>query len=201
MDILSNWAFSWSEVQHKLPEGNGLCLDLGCGDGRHRAWLEAAGWTWIGLDVDATRGGALIQGDAFHLPFANEIFNLVVLWQVLEHVEQPWTALLEVNRILNPGGLVVGSVSCLEPFHDVCSYFGFTHKGVEQILTDSGFTDIQIQAGLNAFSLIARNWLKGLLGSFWGERVAFLWVRVSFVLFLWAYLGCDGGGTCYGEER
>lgn len=186
--VLTHWAFAWDEVKHNLPEGSGLCLDLGCGDGRHQAWVERAGWTWVGLDVDFTRGSPTMLGNALHLPLANACFQMVLLWQVLEHLPQPWTALREVNRVLKPGGWVVGSVSCLEPFHDVCSYFGVTQKGLEQVLTDCGFADIQIRPGINAFSLIARSWFIHLLGGKWGEWMAFALVRGLFVPSLLIYL-------------
>ncbi len=188
--VLANWAFTWDDVQHNLPKGSGLCLDLGCGDGRHRDWVEAAGWTWVGLDVDVKRGGAAVAivADALHLPVVDASFEMVLLWQVLEHLPQPWTVLAEVNRVLKPDGWVVGSASCLEPFHDVGSYFGFTHKGLEQVLSDCGFMDIQIRPGISAFSLITRSWFRHLLGAQWGERVAFALVRASFVPSLWMYL-------------
>lgn len=186
--VLQEWVFTWDDVQRTLPGGSGLCLDLGCGDGRHRDWVEAAGWTWIGLDIDVNRRGAAIVGDALHLPLTDESLGLVLLWQVLEHLSQPWKVLAEVNRVLKLGGQVYGSVSCLEPFHDICSYFGFTHKGIEQLLNDCGFTDTRVWPGINAFSLIARSLLRHLLGTRWGERVAFTLIRALFVPLLWMYL-------------
>lgn len=55
--VLANWAFTWEGIHPSLPEGVGLCLDVGCGDGRHCDLVEKAGWDWIGLDVDSERGG------------------------------------------------------------------------------------------------------------------------------------------------
>lgn len=162
MSLFANWAFAWDDVKHVLPEGRGLCLDLGCGDGQHKSWVEKKGWTWIGLDIDVSRGGAMICGDAENLPLDDGSVTLVLLFQVLEHVPHPWIALKEVFRVLKPGGWVYGSVSCLEPVHDV-SYYGFTHYGIEQALTDQGFTGIHLHHGINAFSLITRQWFKRLL--------------------------------------
>ena len=53
--VLANWAFIWEDVQPNLPEGDGVCLDVGCGNGRHRVWVESAGWIWVGIDVDVNR--------------------------------------------------------------------------------------------------------------------------------------------------
>ncbi len=192
--VMTNWAFGWDKVKCSLPEGRGLCLDLGCANGRHQGLVQEAGWTWVGLDVDATRSSrATIRGDALSLPLADEKFDLVLLWQVLEHLPQPWTALSEVSRILKVGGRVVGSVSCLEPIHDVCSYFGFTHRGLAQVLGDCGFVELNVRPGLNAFSLITRSWFRHLFGVRWGERMAFPLVRISFTASLWAYLFLRGG--------
>ena len=117
---------------------------------------------------------------------------MVLVWQVLEHLPQPWKVLYAVNCVLKPGGWIVGSASCLEPLHDVSSYFGFTHKGLKQMLADCGFVDIQIRPGINAFSLITRNWFRHLLGSQWGERVAFVLVRASLLSSLSVYLFLRG---------
>lgn len=180
MSVLSNWSFSWDDVQFMLPEGSGLCLDIGCGDGCLRSWIEKKGWTWIGLDIDISRGGVKICGDAENLPLVNSSVTLVVLSQVLEHVPHPWISLEEVFRVLKPKGFVYGSISCLEPLHDVCSYYGFTRYGIQQILSDQGFTDICLHHGINAFTLITRNWLLRLLPSQIAERLAFWLIR--FVL-------------------
>jgi len=59
------------------------------------------------------------------LPFLDESLEIVLLMQVLEHLPQPWKVLNNVNCVLKPGGWIVGSVSCMEPLHDVSSYFGF----------------------------------------------------------------------------
>jgi len=187
-EILGAWHLDWSTVRMDLPKGRGLCLDLGCGSGRERAKIESKGWTWVGFDIDPARGGAMLVGDAGKLPFEDHCFEVVLMRQVLEHLPQPWIALKEVQRVLKPGGYVLGSVSCLEPLHDVNSYFGFTHRGLNRMLKDCDFVDIGIHPGLNAFSLMARSWLGHLLGPRLGERLGFFCVRVSFVTMLSLYL-------------
>jgi len=187
-NVFAYWAFTWDDVKHSLPKGTGLCLNLGCGNGRCRKYVETAGWKWVGLYVDIARRGAAVAGNALHLPLADESFDLVLLWQVIEHIPHPWEVLDEVHRVLKPREQVFGSVSCMEPFHDNCSYFGFTHKGIEQVLTDCGFTNVSVRPGLNAFALITRSWFKHLLGGKRAERIAFTLVRASFLPLLWIYL-------------
>jgi len=188
MSVLDNWVFSWDDVQDRLPEGSGLCLDIGCGDGCHKSLIEKKGWTWIGLDIDIARGGADICADIENLPLANNSVSLVVLSQLLEHVPHPWIALKEVSRVLKPGGAVYGSVSCLEPLHDGRSYYGFTHYAIQQVLADQGFSNIRLNHGINAFSLITRNWFRHLLTPKMGERLAFWLVKVTLLTSTWTIL-------------
>lgn len=149
-----------------LLPGSGLCLDVGCGDGRYRAEIQAAGYTWIGLDL--RRFSRLrVQGNALHLPFVDHTFSAVVMWQTLEHLPQPWAAMAEVYRVLRQGGWVFGSTSFLEPYHDF-SFFGFSELGLRRILLDCGFETVEVFPGISCFPLIA--WT--LFGRMTGRRIA-----------------------------
>jgi 2-polyprenyl-3-methyl-5-hydroxy-6-metoxy-1,4-benzoquinol methylase len=48
------------------------------------------------------------------LRFAENYFDVVTLWQVLEHVPYPLMVLQEVHRILKPGGLLATSTPDIE---------------------------------------------------------------------------------------
>ena len=63
----------------------------------------------IGLDVDHAIGehpllDQRVIGWAHFLPFASESFDLVTANMVVEHVKDPRTMLLEIRRVLKPGG-------------------------------------------------------------------------------------------------
>lgn len=49
-------------------------------------------------------GPAAVQGDAFALPFADAGFDVALLMDVLEHVDQPASMIEEAARLLTPGG-------------------------------------------------------------------------------------------------
>jgi ubiquinone/menaquinone biosynthesis C-methylase UbiE len=103
-------------------------LDLGCGRGeivRHCARLGADvfGMDYAAVAVRMTRdlmaeamaadhltgNVGLAQGDAKHLPFPDDSFDRVLMFDVVEHL-YPWElhhSLLEIRRILKPGGRLI----------------------------------------------------------------------------------------------
>jgi len=58
----------------------------------------------------ATEDVEFVRGSATALPFASESIDVVLLLEVLEHLQAEATALREIVRTLRPGGLLVISV-------------------------------------------------------------------------------------------
>jgi ubiquinone/menaquinone biosynthesis C-methylase UbiE len=90
----------------------GRTLDVGCGTGRNLPLIEASAHV-IGLDparesLLAARRRAprvpLVQGDAQALPFRDGTFDTVVSGLVFCSVPDPARGLVEVKRVLKPGG-------------------------------------------------------------------------------------------------
>ncbi|HEX5587920.1 MAG TPA: class I SAM-dependent methyltransferase [Acidimicrobiia bacterium] len=106
-------------------------LDLGCGGGRHSYEAMRRGATVVALDADVTvvrelqrlvslmvadgefaeapPGGAL-HADALALPFPDGSFDRVIASEVLEHIWADERAIVELNRILAPGGKLAVTV-------------------------------------------------------------------------------------------
>lgn len=76
-----------------------MVLDIGCGNGRHMIFP-----TSVGLDNDpravamARDHGPVVLGDAHHLPFRN-VFEIALLWGVLNFVDDPNRVYQEANRV------------------------------------------------------------------------------------------------------
>jgi SAM-dependent methyltransferase len=98
-------------------------LDLGCGAGRFLAALGEAGAQPVGVEIAAAAlerarqnapGAelALVEPDG-SLPLAHGSVDLVWASEVLEHVPDVAHLLLEVRRVLAPGGRLLATV----PFH------------------------------------------------------------------------------------
>lgn len=150
--------FRWHDLDELLPYGSGICLDVGCGQGRHRQRIEARGYRWVGLE----RGNSSVhqaQGDAENLGIASARLAAVTLWQVMEYAEHPEQVVAEAARVLEPGGVFCGSVSFLEPLHGQTLY-NLSPVLLERLLKKRGFGDIEIRAGLNGFALLLWTWLR-----------------------------------------
>ncbi|KWF32646.1 hypothetical protein WL88_25140 [Burkholderia diffusa] len=140
-------------------------LDLGCGDGKSLDWFAQSGieCDWKGLDIEdspevrtRTRtDGAFHTYDGVHIPFEAGAFDAVFSHQVFEHVRHPERVLREIARVLRPGGVFLGSVSYLEPFHSY-SIFNFTQYGWYTINTENGLTPTFLAGGVDAIGLIER---------------------------------------------
>jgi SAM-dependent methyltransferase len=98
-------------------------LDLGCGAGRFVAALRDAGAEPVGVEIAqaaldrAARNAAgadlrLLEADG-SVPLEHASVDLVWCSEVLEHVADTGHLLLEVRRVLRPGGRLLVTV----PFH------------------------------------------------------------------------------------
>ncbi|WP_392545030.1 class I SAM-dependent methyltransferase [Oryzobacter telluris] len=92
-------------------EGAGTALDLGSADGPSAAWLRDAVSRTVSLDIDPRGlGSDGVCGSALALPFADEAFDVVSAFDVIEHCDPEDVALAEVRRVLRPGGRFLMSV-------------------------------------------------------------------------------------------
>ncbi len=97
-----------------LPE-RGRLLDVGCGVGAFLSLARTHGWDVRGVDISsfASRyareqvGVEVDEGTLEGAAYAEGSFDVVTLWDSIEHVADPPAVLREVRRILKPGGYVM----------------------------------------------------------------------------------------------
>lgn len=99
-------------VAAHLP-AKGKLLDVGCGDNALLERHRTTGREVWGTDFEAHP--QLRHASWFRplhtdgsLPFANDTFDVVTSFMVMEHVIDPRTFLAEITRVLKPGGVYVG---------------------------------------------------------------------------------------------
>src|SRR5918911_1171039 len=129
----------------------GDALDVGAAGGGNTRVLQAAGWRAAALEygeegarVCAERGIPVLRGDATRLPLAGESLDLVVAYDVLEHIEDDAAAAKGVFDLLKPGGLFLVAVPCdmkLWSAHDVAvdHVRRYSRSGLLSLLTGAGF--------------------------------------------------------------
>lgn len=114
-----------SPERHRWP--GGLCrgLDIGCNAGYFTARIAAQGIEVTGLDFSSAALGCarrdfpsieFIEGDAMKLPFADQSFELVTSFGVIQTVSSWQRALSEMVRVLRPGGLGILETNRRQPW-------------------------------------------------------------------------------------
>jgi len=166
-------------------------LDAGCGTGGNLVHLgRLAGVRWAArLDVapeavSASRGRrlAVVRGSVLALPFADGSLDVVTSFDVIYHAWVPddGAAVVEMCRVLRPGGVLLVRVPALELLrgaHDeaVDSRHRYTRAELVGLFEDHGFEVVR-STYANAFLfplLLARRTLDRLLGRV-GSDVGFL---------------------------
>jgi SAM-dependent methyltransferase len=88
-------------------------LEIGCGKGALLAQLHSQGHVVEGIDVDPDAIAACrTENPGLHvqvasgeqIPFGDSVFDVVVSFDVFEHMQQTDIHLQEVRRVLRPGG-------------------------------------------------------------------------------------------------
>jgi SAM-dependent methyltransferase len=91
-------------------------LDLGCGDGNHTAWLGDFAENIYGSDYNIVRlararglnkTATLFLADIMDYPARDGFFDAVFFNHVIEHIPDDASALVEIYRIMAPGGLLI----------------------------------------------------------------------------------------------
>ncbi|MEU3570939.1 class I SAM-dependent methyltransferase [Kitasatospora sp. NPDC036755] len=130
----------------------GVALDIGAAGGGNTRVLRAHGWQPVaveygeeGAQVARDRGLAVMRADARKLPVADGAVDLVVAFDVLEHIEEDDEAMAEIHRVLRPGGVALIAVPCdmkLWSAHDVAvgHVRRYTRDTLREVILDSGFT-------------------------------------------------------------
>jgi SAM-dependent methyltransferase len=97
----------------------GLALDIGSAGGGNTKVLQARGWHVVAADHSAaavevarSRGLTAFRADARELPVRSGSCDLMVAFDVLEHIDEDYLVTGEMARVLKPGGTALIAVPC-----------------------------------------------------------------------------------------
>jgi SAM-dependent methyltransferase len=146
-------------------KSGGRLLDIGCSTGifldemrRHGDW-EVVGVEPIPDAAEYARqhfGLDVYAGELLEAAFSPTSFDIVTLWDVLEHTPNPRAILQEIYQILKPGGWIVMKVpdpdsweahlfgSCWVGFEAPQHLFGFPSEVLKNKLTEIGFKNFEL---------------------------------------------------------
>ena len=148
-------------------------LDIGCGAGNLLQAARKNGWNAQGLDVSPSAikhvrqlGFEVFQGELQNAGLPAQQFDVITAAEILEHLSDPRLLLLEVSRLLRPGGLFWTTTPharglsarllglnwrCVWPPEHLQL---FSAKGMKTLLRDVGFKQIRVRTtGGNPFEI------------------------------------------------
>lgn len=149
-------------VQASTMASGKSVLDLGCNTGYGTQILAKSARRVVGVDVSQGAISAARQQygdtgiefqliDGEQLPFADSEFDVIISFQVLEHIVDYNVYMGELKRVLSPAGIVVlttpNSILRLDPGMKPWNPFHvreFTHRQLKSLL-DNYFSNVQIR--------------------------------------------------------
>jgi 2-polyprenyl-3-methyl-5-hydroxy-6-metoxy-1,4-benzoquinol methylase len=172
----------------------GRVLDVGCAAGYFLDVMRGEGWEVTGLEPsEAIRSQAVerlgeervLGGVLGDTELAEGSFDLVTLWDVIEHIPDPRAALREARRLIAPGGkLLVETQNVASPAARILGRRWQHYKHAEHIyhFNRATLTRLLEEAGFE--TLENRPWLGGKYVSmeFIAERAGRLHPILSWIL-------------------
>ncbi|MDQ6875312.1 MAG: class I SAM-dependent methyltransferase [Actinomycetota bacterium] len=103
----------------RLTGPPGVAVDIGAAGGGNTRVLREHGWRELvveygeeGARTAASRGLRTIRADGTALPLRAHSVDLLVAFDVLEHIDDDRAAAGEIARVLRPGGTLLVAVPC-----------------------------------------------------------------------------------------
>jgi SAM-dependent methyltransferase len=182
----------------------GRALDIGAGAGGNTRVLVDRGWQALALEYSADgaqiareRGIQVVRADAMAVPIRDESVDLVVAFDVLEHLDDDRGAAEEIRRVLRPGGTALIAVPAdprLWSAHDdsVGHVRRYTRDTLLALMTGAGF-EIESVAAWNVLLRPVAAWRRRrLAGSDVTELPTVVNLGLSAVIALERYLPVGG---------
>jgi 2-polyprenyl-3-methyl-5-hydroxy-6-metoxy-1,4-benzoquinol methylase len=138
-------------------EPGGKLLDVGCHIGVFLDVARSVGWQVAGVEPSRwaaerarSKGLDVIEGTLETAGLQENLFDVVTMWDVVEHVADPLTELKRAHRMLRPDGLLALSTMNVEalfprlagrrwPWYMQMHLYYFTPRTLRAMLEQAGF--------------------------------------------------------------
>ena len=111
---------------NNLQPNKGNILDIGAGTGDFLSVAKQNGWKTTGIEPnEKARNSAISKGIAFAgstKELSNELFDIITMWHVLEHVPNLDEQISELKRLLKPNGTILIAVPNFKSYD--AKYYG-----------------------------------------------------------------------------
>lgn len=183
----------------------GNVLDIGCATGNFLHLAQKRGWQVVGIEI--MEKAAKIARQQYHLnvittdlqnsSLQDSTFNVITLWDVLEHLPDPIDSMKIVHHLLKPEGMVFFSIPNLNSYDR--KIFGSNWIGWDPPRHFSLFDQVNIHKLLDmtGFKIISQRCLSGGKGTFLlsldkylNKKSSLYWIKnfySAISLLLWPY--------------
>jgi 2-polyprenyl-3-methyl-5-hydroxy-6-metoxy-1,4-benzoquinol methylase len=108
----------------------GFLLDVGCSSGLFLELARSFSWKCYGVDVNKDtaaiakqKGFNIVIGNLLSTNFPHETFDVITLWEVLEHVKDPTSTLRHARNLLKNDGYLFISTPNISGFEPKVNYY------------------------------------------------------------------------------
>lgn len=136
----------------QLGQLRGDVLDIGCGKMRYKQTILGASGVkkYIGLDLEEGKFTYTVPADLYWdgvtMPLADNSIDSAILFEVLEHCDDPRIVVAEAFRVLKPSGTILFSTPFLYQLHGIPFDFQRpTPFGLKKLFSDAGFSVVHTQ--------------------------------------------------------
>ena len=144
------------------PDRGRRLLDVGCHIGVFLEIAQERGWEAWGIEPShwaareaRSRGLQVIEGTLDDVHLAEEAFDVITLWDVIEHLTDPLRELRESYRLLRKGGLICSHTMNVEsplarlmgprwPWLMEMHLYYFSPRTLGEMLRKAGFTVVKM---------------------------------------------------------
>jgi SAM-dependent methyltransferase len=151
---MKNWLVKYltvKELKKLVPKYvKGCLIDIGCGSKPYENIIKKYADRYIGTDHShsiSDKSKLDFLGTAYSIGIKSETFDTALSTAVLEHLEEPESALRECYRLLKSGGHAIYAVPFIWHIHEEPrDFYRYSKYGLQYLFQKTGFEIIELKS-------------------------------------------------------